>query len=72
MTGRKIVDGAIEEGILGLEKMQWVRMARKTLHCFLFILAGENWERGGMKLTCHAKGTFFIFARRIAKAAIRE
>jgi len=41
------------EGMCGLEKMQWVRIARKTLQC-------------------HAKGTFFIFARRIARAVIRE
>jgi hypothetical protein len=29
-------------------------------------------KEGGRELTCHAKGTFFIFARRIVKAAIRE
>jgi hypothetical protein len=70
MTGRKIVEDAIPAGMCGLEKMQWVRMARKTLHYFFFSL---SWRRGrGRKLTCHAKGTFFIFARRIARAAIRE
>jgi hypothetical protein len=35
MTGRKRVEDAIPGGILRLLKMQWVRMALKTLHYFI-------------------------------------
>jgi hypothetical protein len=69
ITGRKSVEGAIVEGMLGLLKRQCRKMALKTRNCGCQIMTKQV-ER--TMLTCHASGTFLRFARTKSVAIIRD